>query len=97
MGRAEGEPGHLRDDAGDVVYVNVVRLGAGPFDLQMDFGYRTPEEAASGSVDFVPKVRLAMSQSHAKSMLPLLAKVIAEIERQVGPIPAPGFEDLGKA
>lgn len=37
-----------------------------------------------------------MSLSHAKSMLPILARLIAEYENQVGPIPAPGFDDQAK-
>ncbi|MDQ1519460.1 MAG: hypothetical protein QOI55_533, partial [Actinomycetota bacterium] len=40
--------------------------------------------------------RVAMSLAHAKSMLPLLARVIADYEENVGPITAPGFDDFGK-
>jgi len=37
-----------------------------------------------------------MSLAHAKSILPLLAKVIQQYESQVGPITAPGFDQFSK-
>ncbi len=37
-----------------------------------------------------------MSLGHAKSMLPLLARAIADYESQVGEIPSPGFEEGSK-
>jgi hypothetical protein len=37
-----------------------------------------------------------MSLSHAKSMLPLMAKVIADYEQKFGQIPAPGFGDFSR-
>ena len=42
-------------------------------------------------------VRVYMSHAHAKTMLPLLAKLLAEYEGLFGTIPAPGFEEMGKA
>ena len=77
------------------VYANVVQMAIGPFDMVLDFGFRSPEEAArgeEGSYDVV--ARVAMSVGHAKSMIPLLAKLIAEYEEKFGPIPAPGFDDF---
>jgi hypothetical protein len=78
------------------VYANVVNMTLGPFDLVMDFGFKTPEQTAKGSPDYEVVSRVAMSLAHAKSMLPLLAKVIAGYEEQVGPITAPGFEGYSK-
>jgi hypothetical protein len=78
------------------VYANVADITVGPFDLVIDFGFKPPESAKKGSPDFEIVSRVAMSLSHAKSMLPLLARAIANYEQQVGPIPAPGFEDNSK-
>ena len=38
-----------------------------------------------------------MSLAHMKTMLPMMAKIIAEYEKTVGVIPAPGFEDIAKS
>jgi hypothetical protein len=86
----------MDDVAPDPVYANVVRLTPGPFDLVMDFGFSTPEHRVRQSTEFVTVARIAMSLGHAKSMLPLLAKAIADYEKQVGEIPSPGFEQGSK-
>jgi hypothetical protein len=83
-------------DAPNPTYANVVQITAGPFDVQIDFGYKTPERQRAGSADFDVVSRVAMSWGHAKSMLPLLARLIAEYEQKVGPITAPGFDDSAK-
>jgi Protein of unknown function (DUF3467) len=84
-------------DAPKSVYANVVQMTSGPFDLILDFGFRSPEELARGQEGGYEVVaRVAMSLSHAKSMLPLLARVIADYEKQFGPIPSPGFGDLSR-
>ena len=83
-------------DALQPLYANVVEITAGPFDLVIDFGFKRPEAQKRGSADFDLVARVAMSLGHAKSMLPILARVIAEYEKQVGPIPSPGFEEQGK-
>lgn len=79
-----------------LVYANVVQLTTGPFDLVMDFGFKTPEQTQQGAAEYNSVVRVAMSLAHAKSMVPILANIIAQYEQQVGPITAPGFEDLSK-
>ncbi len=79
-----------------LVYANVVQMTTGPFDLVMDFGFKNPEQTVQGSTEYETVVRVAMSLAHAKAMVPLLARVIAEYEQQVGPITAPGFEDSTK-
>jgi hypothetical protein len=84
------------DENMDQVYANAVEITVGPFDLVMDFGFKTPEATKKGSPDVEPVVRVAMSLSHAKSMLPLLARVIADYEANVGPVTAPGFDDFSK-
>jgi hypothetical protein len=79
------------------VYANVVELTTGPYDIVLDFGFRGPESTRLGPDGSYDRVaRIAMSLAHAKSMLPLLARVIADYEENVGPITAPGFDDFGK-
>jgi hypothetical protein len=79
------------------VYANVVEFTTGPYDIVLDFGFRSPESVKQGPTGGYTVVsRVAMSLAHAKSMLPLLARVIAEYEENVGPITAPGFDDMGK-
>ena len=78
------------------LYANVVQMTTGPFDVVMDFGFRSPEHLRNRPSEFDLVARVAMSLAHAKSMLPLLAKVIADYEAQVGPITAPGFDDQAK-
>lgn len=75
-----------------LVYTNVVQMTTGPYDLVMEFGFKTPEQTQRGSTEYETVVRVAMSLSHAKSMIPLIANQIAQYEQQVGEIPAPGFE-----
>jgi hypothetical protein len=76
------------------IYANVLQLTTGPFDIIFDFGFKSPERARAGSAEFDVVSRVAMSLGHAKSMLPLLARQIAEYESKVGPITAPGFEEF---
>ena len=84
-------------DAPKPVYANVVELTTGPYDIVLDFGFRGPESIRQGPEGGYEVVaRVAMSLAHAKSMLPLLARVIADYEENVGPITAPGFDSFGK-
>jgi hypothetical protein len=78
------------------VYANVAEMIAGPFDLIIDFGFKPPESTKRGSTDHEIVARVAMSLSHAKSLIPILAKTIAQYESQVGPITTPGFDDMAK-
>jgi hypothetical protein len=79
-----------------LVYANVVQLTTGPFDLVMEFGFKTPEQTLRGSTEYEPVVRVAMSLSHAKTMIPALVNQITQYEAQVGEIPAPGFQEPPK-
>jgi Protein of unknown function (DUF3467) len=76
------------------VYANVLQITTGPFDMVIDFGFKSPERARSGSPEYDVVARVAMSLAHAKTMLPLLAQQIAEYEQRVGPITAPGFDEF---
>ncbi len=75
------------------IYANVVQITTGPFDMTLDFGYKSPEQGRAQSPDFTIVARVVMGLGHAKSLLPLLARQVADYERQVGPITAPGFEE----
>jgi hypothetical protein len=86
----------MAENAPDPVYANVVEVTAGAFDLVIDFGFKTPEATKKQSPEYENVARVAMSLSHAKSMLPVLAKIIAQYEQQIGPITAPGFDDMSK-
>ena len=89
----------MSDDAPDVpafYYANVLQAHFQAFDVILDFGLKAP--AVSGPDDeaaevIEPQVRLAMSHAHAKSMLPILARLIDAFEEGVGTIATTGFED----
>ena len=80
-------------DVPNPIYANVVQITVGPYDMVFDFGFKSPERAQKGSMEFDIVARVAMSLAHAKSMIPLITKQIAEYEQKVGPITAPGFEE----
>lgn len=86
----------MAEDSHPPIYANVVQVTLGPFDCVLDFGFKTPEQTRRGSADYEMVARVAMSLGHAKSMLPIMAKSIADYEKQVGEIPAPGFEGFSK-
>ncbi|MFA5238314.1 MAG: DUF3467 domain-containing protein [Phycisphaerae bacterium] len=73
-------------------YVNVVELTASPYDFTFDFGLKTPEQLKQGGSDFERTVRIAMSPSHAKSMLPILTDSIRTYEENFGIIPSPHYD-----
>lgn len=90
----------ILDGEAPEIYANLVHVSLGPYDVTLDFGYQSPE-------DRIPReqgdprvgrrvVRVTMSHPHAKSMIPILAKVIAHLETAAGTIPTPGFDDLAK-
>lgn len=61
----------------------------GTFDLVLDFAVKLPEEPDPTTV-----VTVIMSHSHAKAMLPLITKMIADYEDQWGEIPLHGDGEL---
>jgi hypothetical protein len=78
------------------VYTNAVAINGGPFDVTLVFGLQqqaNPAQPAEGA-QVQEVVRVSMSWGHAKSMLPLLARVVADYESKVGEIPAPGFQEF---
>ncbi len=80
------------------LYVNALRVAAGAFDVLMEFGYKAPGPPTDPPTDdFTVVARIAMSAAHAKTMIPVLAQVIANYEKSMGgPVPAPGFDKLGE-
>jgi hypothetical protein len=72
-------------------YANVVEFTTGPFDVTIDFGFKTPEQAKGMSPDWNHVARVSMSPSHAKSMAKLLIDQIASYEQNFGVIPSPHY------
>lgn len=78
-------------------YCNVVQLQIAPYDAQMQFLYRRPDQQTETDVSKLSTVaRVTMSLSHMKAMIPIMAKLVADYEGQFGSVPAPGFEQFGK-
>jgi Protein of unknown function (DUF3467) len=78
------------------VYANVVGINGGPFDVMLIFGMmQAPPGGPPGErqAPIEEVVRVSMSWGTAKSMIPLLAKMVADYESKYGSVPAPGFED----
>lgn len=93
----------IGSDGAPLLYTNVVQMSIGPYDVTMDFGYSAQEnlfEVAAKSEPTLPVpqrvARITMSHGHAKSMIPLIAKLIANLEENVGSIPTPGFDEKSK-
>lgn len=74
-------------------YANAVTLHGRPFDVMLDFALRTPETDRGPLTEQELVARIGCSWGHLKSMLPLLARMVADYEEANGVIPAPGFED----
>jgi hypothetical protein len=64
-----------------LVYANWMRLQGTPYDVALDFGYRTDEAPPAA-----PAVHLVMTWEHAKDLLTLLGKAVEEYGEQVGGI-----------
>ncbi len=84
-------------ELGGQSYANVMSISAGPYDVTIDFYYRSPEKMDTSDYKQFDRVaRISMSVGHAKSMIPIMAKVIGQYEAANGEVPAPGFEQFGK-
>lgn len=62
-------------------YSNAMRAQASPFDVAIDFGYRTGQESPAF------EVRIAMSWPHLELMVKSLQDLVEGYKEQVGPIP----------
>jgi hypothetical protein len=69
------------DPSDALVYANWVRLAGTPYDVALDFGYRTDESPPKE-----PTVRVVMTWEHAKDVLLLLQNSVEQYESQAGPI-----------
>ena len=73
-------------------YANALGITGGPFDVMLVFGMQQP--GIGGAEQSIEEVaRVSMSWGHAKSIIPLLAKMVAYYESKYGEVPAPGFEE----
>lgn len=94
---ATGEP--TWNGPANQVYANAVKIGGGGFDVMLTFGLQQVADAASeqNQPPIGEVVRVSMSWAHAKSMIPLLARMVADYESKYGEVPAPGFGDNWRA
>ena len=76
-------------------YTNVMQAHMGAFDLWIEFGHKSAEHQGRAQ-QFDTVCTVAMSLSHAKSMIPILTRLIAAYESQFGPIPAPGYDEQSR-
>jgi hypothetical protein len=72
-------------------------ITGGAFDVMFIFGMQQPLAGGTGEAVTEEVARVSMSWGHAKSIIPLLAKVVAEYESKYGEVPAPGFDENWKA
>lgn len=72
-----------------VVYCNVFSVTMSPFDFIFDFGYKSPEQMRSKTTEFEVVARVAMSPSHAKTMVTVLQGLVNNYEATYGAIPTP--------
>ena len=85
------------EGAAERLYANALAISGGPFDVTLVFGL---QQSAPGSATVPPVeevVRVSMSWGHAKSIVPLLAKIVADYESANGQVPSPGFDEFWKA
>ena len=64
-----------------LIYANWMRLGGTPYDVALDFGYRTDETPPR-----TPSARIVMTWEHAKDLLTLLGQAVQEYDEKVGTI-----------
>jgi hypothetical protein len=85
-------------------YANVVNVASGPFDVTFTFLHtdttKLPDTAVSetkwGGSGLSVECQVYMSLGHAKAMIPLIVRQIAEFEEKWGVIPSPGFDESAK-
>jgi hypothetical protein len=83
-------------EAEATVYANIVSVNAGAFDVSLTFGEQNHSRQLAEGPETRPVAKVSMSWGHLKSMVPLLAKMVASYEQQFGEIPAPGFDTMWK-
>ena len=85
-------------------YTNFTNLASGPYDLTFTFlearadvpTLAPGEEIGPPNPTTHPVAQVVMSWGHAKAILPLLVKLVAQYEETFGEIPAPGFDQFSK-
>ena len=93
----EDQPANWEGPA-ERAYANTVAISGGPFDLTLIFGLQQPPVVPGPAEQGVQEVvRVSMSWGHAKSMIPLLARAVAEYETKFGQVPSPGFDENWRA
>lgn len=85
-------------------YGNFVNIAVAAYDVTFTFVDKdftdVPEhvlpEMAWRTNGVIPTCQVVMSVAHAKAMIPLIVKGIADYEQKFGVIPAPGFDESSK-
>ena len=82
-------------------YSNHLNLALSGFDVTLTFMQHDPTVLPDGQegphVATIKSVaQVVLPVGHAKSIIPLLVKIIAKYESLYGELPAPGFEETAK-
>jgi len=85
-------------------YANMVNVSLALYDVTLTFldndSTALPEEAPTSHAwrtrGLTPQCQVVMSLGHAKALIPLLVKGVADYETRFGVIPAPGFDESSK-
>jgi hypothetical protein len=85
-------------------YTNLVNVSLGSYDVVLTFlesdstllPATPPTNDSWRTSGLAPKCQVVMSLGHAKALIPLLVKGIADFETRFGVIPAPGFDESSK-
>ena len=79
----------MSDDDVPDLYVNSVRIGAGPYDFTFEFGINSPviDPARPPGIRNVARVR--MSPQHALVFMRALQDALEKYQRQIAPIHIP--------
>lgn len=64
--------------------------------MTLTFGKQDHTRQTGGDQEVHAVVKVGMSWGHLKSMVPLLARMVASYEEQFGEVPAPGFDTMWK-
>lgn len=70
-------------------YSNVFSVNVTPYDVTIDFGIKTPEQAKSSSGEFEKQVRVTISLIQAKIMMVIIKELLDNYEKDIGEIPLP--------
>lgn len=85
-------------------YANMVNVAISSYDVTLTFVDSDPTALPEGMLPSLEwrtngnsaRCQVVMSLGHAKAMIPLIVKGVADYESKFGIIPAPGFDESSK-